>query len=161
MTKTIVPCAVLVTSLFASPFLCGEAFHPVKYYVQLVWGTDREKPADAPFKPAGPRLTKQLTRVFRWAHYWEVKRAELRITSRKPVRIRLSNECEIDMAVIGSGQRETRLYGKGVLVQKILEPIHREEPSIHGGPTEVGGAWFVVVREDEPTYGQIALSLPN
>lgn len=124
----------------------------VKYYVQLVWGTNREKPEEANFKPVGPRLQKQLSQVFQWERYWEVNCRTVTVQKGKASRLRLSKDCEIEIDLISPTVRETRIFGKGVLVTKSQRKIKSKGFSIHGGAIEVGGSWFVVIREDEPKY---------
>src|SRR5579862_8029814 len=43
------------------------------YYIQLIWGTNHQKPATADFKPVGPKLKTELGRIFQWQQYWETK----------------------------------------------------------------------------------------
>src|SRR5213083_2500523 len=48
--------------------------HKVTFYVQLIRGSDSDKPDDPAWKPVGAKLDKNLRGVFRWRNYWEVKR---------------------------------------------------------------------------------------
>src|SRR5216117_1010261 len=46
----------------------------VTFYVQLIRGSDSDKPDDLACKPVGAKLGKILRGVFRWKNYCEVKR---------------------------------------------------------------------------------------
>jgi hypothetical protein len=120
------------------------------YYVQLIWGTNLQKPPQADFRPVGPKLRAELSRVFQWHQYWETTYKEVDVQQGKPARIRLSPECEVEIEFISSESRETRIFGKGVLVNRAKRKIHSPNMAIHGGTTDTGGCWFVVVREDKP-----------
>lgn len=120
------------------------------YYIQLIWGTNHQKPATADFRPVGPKLKTELSRIFQWQQYWETKYQEMTVSSGKPSHVRLSPECEVEIELISPEMRETRIYGKGILVTRSRRKIHCRNMTIHGGTTEAGGSWFVVVREDKP-----------
>src|SRR5260221_14720002 len=87
----------------------------------------------------------------KWEHYWQTGCKELAALSGKPTRVRLSPDCEVEIELISPEFRETRIYGKGVLVTRARRKIHCRTMAIHGGAIETGGSWFVVVREDKPT----------
>ena len=123
---------------------------PVRYYVQLIWGTNREKPKEARLRPVEKRLQAEFSHVFQWKNYWEVARHEAVVEKGKPATLRMSPECEVVIEFVSDKDRETRIYGKGVLVTKERGKIHCPTWSIHGGTIAEGGSWFVVVREDEP-----------
>src|SRR5689334_7399436 len=104
--------AVVLTTL-------GQSTSPpasAHYYVQLIWGTNYRKPDKSEFHPAGPKLREELARVFKWQNYWETTCQELTAVAGKPGRVRLSPECEVEIELVSPEQRETRIYGKGVLV---------------------------------------------
>jgi hypothetical protein len=124
------------------------------YYLQLIWGTNHQKPVEADFRPVGPKLKAELSGVFQWQQYWEAKYQEVTVRQGKPARVRLSPDCEVEVEVIPPEYRETRIYGKGVLVTRSRRKIHCRNMAIHGGTTETGGSWFVVVREDKPTSSE-------
>jgi hypothetical protein len=145
----LMPWFVLVTSMAS---LAQSPMPPasVHYYVQLVWGTNQPKPAKADFQTAGPKLREELARVFKWQNYWEMTCQELTTSPGKPARVKLSTDCEVEIELISPDQRETRIYGKGVLVTRSRRKIHCRNLAIHGGTIPTGGSWFVVVREDKP-----------
>jgi hypothetical protein len=149
------PWLTLLTALLAIQQGSSEvSSDPVHYYVQLVWGTNHQKPATADFRPVGARLHTELTRIFQWQQYWETNYKELWVRAGKASRIRLSPDCEVEIELISPSDRETRIYGKGVLVTRARRKIHCRNLAIHGGTNESDGSWFVVVREDKPIPGQ-------
>jgi hypothetical protein len=123
---------------------------PLRYYVQLIWGTNREKPEHATFRPVGPKLRSELSRVFQWQRYWEVNRQAIELGGGKSASIRLSPECEVQIDLSSPGSRETRIYGKGILVARSRQKAECHAMTVHGAAIETGGSWFVVVREDAP-----------
>ena len=52
----------------------AEAAGEAIYQVQLIWGTDGEKPKDQPLKDIDPKLQERLKGVFKWKNYYEVSR---------------------------------------------------------------------------------------
>jgi hypothetical protein len=141
---------LLALALGAVDLVAAPEPTPVHYYLQLIWGTNHEKPKEASFRPVGPKLKSQLSSVFRWERYWEVKRADITVSAGKPAQVRLSPDCEVQLEFVSASVRETRIYGKGVLVTKSRRNISCHTPAIHGGSIGSGGSWFVVVREDAP-----------
>ena len=80
---------------------------PPHYYVQLIWATNRDKPEHAQFRPVGPKLKSELSRVFQWQRYWEVNRQVVQLTAGKSASVRLSSECEVQIDLSSRGWRET------------------------------------------------------
>lgn len=147
------PWLVLLSLLFATQQ--GRPQHDssaVHYYVQLIWGTNYKKPEAADFRPVGSKLKEELSRVFQWKQYWEANSKEVIVSPGKPVRTRLSPECEVEIELVSAVDRETRIFGKGILVTRSRRNIHCRNFAIHGGGSVSGSSWFVVVREDEPKH---------
>jgi hypothetical protein len=154
----------LALTLSAGAVWSAEDKSPAKdlsatYYVQLVLGTNQDKPPDAKYKAVGPTLSKQLSGVFQWKSYWEANRKDVGVKSGKASRVRLSKDCEVEIEFITSStsattttNREIRLFRKGTLVCKSKREIGSKKMSILGGDATDGSSWFVVVRRDEPQY---------
>jgi hypothetical protein len=121
---------------------------PVVFKVQLIRGTDEEKPREAAWKPAGENLSKKLGSGFRWKNYWEVNRLTVTVAAGKPARARLSADREVEISLLDSGASEARYYSKGELVRKCRQATH-DKLCIMGGTRENDESWFVVVKREE------------
>jgi hypothetical protein len=122
---------------------------PVTMYVQLIRGTNKEKPHTDDWKPIGPKLAEQLTPVFRWPHYYEVKRQTATIYPKKTSRIALTDDRVLEIELIDPAQSELRLYRKDKLVRRSRQPFD-SKLAIMGGDSERDQSWFIVVRKDKP-----------
>jgi hypothetical protein len=127
---------------------------PVTYHVQLVLGTNQEKPPQANYKAIGPKLSQQLSSVFHWKTYWEANRQDLVIKNGKKGKVRLSKDFEVEIEftspVPPATVREIRLFKNGVLACKSKREIGSKKMAILGSDSKDGNSWFVVVRRDEP-----------
>ena len=124
--------------------------HKVTFYVQLIRGSDSDKPDDPAWKPVGAKLDKNLRGVFRWRNYWEVKRRTVVLGTGEIRRFHLTADREVEIKLIDPPNTQIRLYYKGELTRCSHQPI-REHMSILGGESKAGECWFVVVRGDKPT----------
>lgn len=122
---------------------------PVTMYVQLIRGTNKEKPPQADWKPIGAKLSEQLTPVFRWPHYYEVKRQTATIYPKKTSRLALTDDRALEIELLDAGQSELRLYRKDKLVRRSRQPFD-SKLAIMGGDGEKDQSWFIVVRKDKP-----------
>lgn len=128
----------------------GETAEVTTFYAQLIRGTDREMPEQASWKPAGPKLSKQLSPKFRWKNYWEVSRLTIPVEAGRIKRTRLNPDREIEIDLRGGKEYEVRLYVKGQLACRSKQSL-QSGMSITGGARENNESWFVVVRRDKPT----------
>jgi len=67
------------------------------YHIQVIWGTDEEKPAGTNYRQVGPKLGAKLSPVFRWKHYWETERRKVNLESGKVAKVRLANQRSIEI----------------------------------------------------------------
>ena len=118
-------------------------------YVQVIWGTDQEKPAGAHYREIGPKLSAKLSPVFRWKHYWETERKKVQTDPVKVTKVPLANQRSLEIERLKSGETEVRLFRRTGLVTK-----NRQGPNgrmfILGGEDSSRDSFFVVVRSDEP-----------
>jgi hypothetical protein len=136
---------------FIGAFAAGaEADEAATFYAQLIRGTDREMPEQVGWKPAGPKLSKQLSPKFRWKNYWEVSRHTISVQAGKVSRTCLNPEREIEIHLRGANEYEVRLFVKGQLTCRSKQSM-QSGMSITGGARENDESWFVVVRRDKPT----------
>ncbi len=127
-----------------------EAAPPsTQIYVQLIRGTAGDKPASETWKPIGPILRARLQPVWRWSHYWEVRRETVNLVKQKSAKLRLNAELAVELEWTGDKQREIRLFRNGELTRRHRDNL--DDLKVLGGDRENGESWFVVVRADRPT----------
>jgi hypothetical protein len=119
------------------------------FYVQLIRGSDADKPENPTWAPVGPKLDKNLRAVFRWKNYWEVKRETITVSSAKAARLHLTREREVELKLLDPPNVRIRLFNNGEMTRCSHQPIG-EHMSILGGESKTGECWFVVVRRDNP-----------
>ena len=120
------------------------------FSVQLVRGSDSDRPNDPAWKPVGASLSKSLQAVFRWKNYWEVNRQTVTLSKDKVARLRLSRESDVEVRLLNPPHTQIRLYHNGALTRCSHQPIS-EHMSVLGGESMNGECWFVVVRRDHPS----------
>ena len=123
---------------------------PVTYYIQLIRGTTQSAPQNSTWHAIGPRLSEQLSPVFRWNHYWEVDRKTASVERGKVKKIQLNKERTVEIELVKPTVSEIRLYLNGNLVRVSRQSI-QSGISIMGGDRETDESWFVVVRRDKPS----------
>jgi hypothetical protein len=122
-------------------------------YVQVIWGTDKDRPAGTTYPAVGPKLSAKLSPVFRWKHYWETERKKVQIDPAKVTKVALANQRTLEIERLKSGETEVRLFRRSGLVTKNRQPSH-ERMIILGGEDSTRDSFFVVVRPDEPKNGE-------
>jgi hypothetical protein len=140
---------LLLLSLVCIPTVEAADAQKVTFYVQLIRGSDSDKPEDAACKPVGAKLGKILRGVFRWKDYYEVKRETLTLAKDKVARVHLTPEREVEIKLLDAPNTQIRLYHKGQMTRCSRQPIS-EHMCILGGDSTSGDPWFVVVRRDKP-----------
>ena len=119
------------------------------FYLQLVCGSDHATPPTPDAKAVGQALSRRLGAVFKWKHYWELKRRCVHLQQGGTARIVLSREREAELALLGPQTIAVRLYYRDKLFRSSELPVENEF-SVAGGDTTNGESWFVVVRRDQP-----------
>src|SRR6185503_8431360 len=84
--------AVLLLLGLAAAVLGARAADSMPVYVQVIWGTDQDKPAGASYHEVGPKLSSKLSPVFRWKHYWETERKKVLFDPGKVTKVSLANQ---------------------------------------------------------------------
>lgn len=114
--------------------------------VQLIWGTDGERPNDPQLHDLTPKLEEKLRRVFKWKHYWEVGSPKQELIPIQAVqKVQMSHKCELEIKNLGDSTIEVKLYGEGKFVKKIRQPMKAGECSVLAGDDKNDNAWFVVL----------------
>jgi len=122
----------------------------VTFYVQIIRGTNEDKPNDAMWEVVEPKLTKKLSPIFKWKHYWEMKRQAVSVTKGKVTRVAATGEREVEIELVKENQIELRLYRKRELRRKMKASVETTMTILAGDAPENEG-WFIVVRRDKPS----------
>jgi hypothetical protein len=134
----------------------GEArAEPLRLQAQLIWGTDGPKPAGASCRDLDPALRKRLARVFKWKHYYEIRRREVTVSSKRVKRLEMSDKCLLKFSLPEKGMVEVQLIGEGRLTKTMRQPakaLRNGELLVLAGETKdnINDAWFVVISEAPP-----------
>ena len=139
--------ALLVFGLSVLPTVAGGTGKDegVKLRAQLIWGTNDDKPPGAGQNELEGPLRKKLSGIFKWKHYFEVKRTEQTIGPKTTKRLKLSPECEVEIKNLGSGMVSAKLFGDGKALLEQKLNLSSKEPVVLGGHGKDKTAWFVVL----------------
>jgi hypothetical protein len=128
----------------------------VTYYVQLVRGTDGDKPPAPACRPAGPRLVATFRPVMKWKNYWEISCKSVTLNTGQTSRIRLGNGREVEIDLRLANKRQVTAYQDGVMVDRTISPLGASM-TITGGDRDPQSVWFIVVRRDKPSAPKDAI----
>jgi hypothetical protein len=142
--------AALLLVCVLSTLLSAAAAETKTLYVQVILGSDQDKPANSNYKEVGPKLSAKLSRLFRWKHYWETDRKKIEFNPAKPTKLPLGSQRTLELERLKTGELEVRLLRRSGLVTKARQPS-KGGMAILGGEESSKDSFFVVVRSDEPT----------
>ncbi len=150
--KTLV--ALMVLTSLAPGIFChaAEQGSTVKFYVQVVRGTDEKTPPETGAKLIGAKLQKQLQPMFRWQHYWEVQQKPITVEEGKTARMDLKGGHALEIDLTHQEKRTVRLFrdNKNKPVRTLV-CSRGQEFTIQGTEPGDGKVWFFVVRTDPPS----------
>ena len=123
---------------------------PIPLHLQLIWGTDSQKPAGSPYKEVSPDLQKRFRRVFKWKHYYEITSKHTELKPGQRVTVRMSKKCVLRLRRTPNHMLEVVLIGEGRVTKKVrspLQPLEKGELLVLAGEdtSNFQDAWFVVV----------------
>jgi len=141
--------AILACSLLGAGCRPAGSEGDQAFYLQLVRGNDQEEPPTPGARPIGPRLSHQLHSVFRWRHYWELKRELVMIREGQTVRRKLAFDREVEVELLNPQSMAARVYVNGKLAWNRKQPAEGAffVAGANKGPDQ---SWFIVVRRDQP-----------
>lgn len=147
-----IPLSSTFFKLLCALALSFFAAHPVaaedlKMDVQLIWGTNDEKSPNPKHKPVDDALDKKLKKIFKWKHYFAVKRQQLNVPSRQAKKVDLSEKCSIEIVELEGPKVEVRLFGEGKLINKTTKGLTRGEIITLAGEDKEETAWFVILQQ--------------
>lgn len=139
----------IVAVLFACALASASAAETGKtIYVQFILGSDKPCP-QASCREVGTKLSKKLSPVFRWKHFWELDRKKLAIQPKKTTRVELAGDRKMEIAFSQTDQLEVTLHRRSGLTTKTRHTLGGKM-SILGGEEDSQNSFFIVVRGDEP-----------
>ena len=123
---------------------------------QLIWGTNDTKP-DPKLKPADSKLaTKLKGSPFKWDHYFEMHRETFKLRLNEQKTVTMSRNCVISVTNLGNDQVKFSLFGKGQLANTTTQALPKDQLLVTGGDAENSTAWFVVLRQVDPSTNSSA-----
>jgi hypothetical protein len=114
----------------------------------LVRGTDKGLPPSLDARPAGLKLNQRL-QLFKWKHFWEIKRKTVVLHIGGKTRQRLSPHREVEIEMVGANEMTVSIYSDGKLALTGKQAVDAAF-YIVGGDYQDGQSWFIVVRRDQP-----------
>jgi hypothetical protein len=149
--------AILWLMLLALPFLApGAEKTSVTFYLQLIRGTDDDKPPAPEARLAGPQVSRRL-QMFKWKNYWEITRRTVVLEAGGKSRQRMSPQREVEIELSAPREMTVCIYADGKLTRRRKQPL--DTPFyITGGDKDATQCWFIVVRRDKPPVAQTALN---
>ena len=122
----------------------ADASASKKFLSQLIWCTDKAKPADQDLKELNTKLVGKVRRIFKWQNYFEVSRQLLTLPDDEGKRFRVSKRCEVVVKELEGEQIEVFLYGDKKLTNKA---VHKY------GPILTKGEHLMIGGDDKDNYG--------
>jgi hypothetical protein len=135
--------------LLALPFLAaGADTSGVTFYLQLIRGTEDDKPPTSEAKLAGPEVSRRL-QMFKWKNYWEMARRTVVLQEGGKTRQKMSAQREVEIELNAPHDVTFCIYADGKLTRRRKQPL--DTPFyIAGGDKDATQSWFIVVRRDKP-----------
>jgi hypothetical protein len=144
LAPVVVTCSLLLLS--AGGALPARAAGETTFQIQLIWGTNGDKPKDKPLKDVDAKLQEKLKGVFKWKNYYEVSHNSLSVPKENSsAKLKLSEKCDIQVHDLGSSRIEVLLFGEGKPVVKRTQAVIPGEMIILAGDSKNDTAWFVVL----------------
>lgn len=135
----------LWVGLFAiTAFASGALAEDIKLQATLIWGTNVKDPN---LKPVSPALAKKF-KNFKWTQYYEIARTNVSVSNAES-RVRMSKECVLVVKLLGNGQLEVTLIGKGRTVGTIQKDLHKGGCLVTGGEATNSTGWFILMKRTE------------
>ena len=123
---------------------------PLKFEIQLLWGTNDPESPDPKHKPVDPEVAKKLKQLpLKWSHYFVVNKKSLQTTSDAEKKESLSEKCSVEIKDLGKSLFEITLIGKGEKVVKRTQSLPVGEMVVIGGNAPGETSWLVVIKRIE------------
>jgi hypothetical protein len=122
---------------------------PFTYYVQLIRGTEDDKPPLPGCRKVGPKLTGIFQSSLKWKDYWQIKLKEVALPPGHRTRVRLNNHREVEIDLSNPNLSKVTVFQDGKVVSRTISPMGQGSTLI-GGDRNQNSAWFIVASRDTP-----------
>ena len=114
----------------------------------LIWGTNDRQSPDPTHKPVDADILKKLQKLpLKWTNYFVVNRKVVEVATASPVKIAMSDKCELEVKNLGNANIEVAYFGKREQVVK--QALPKGDTLLVGGNAPDSTAWLVVLRRLE------------
>jgi hypothetical protein len=129
----------------------------ITLYLQLIRGTDSDKPPAADARLAGPELSRRLN-MFKWKNYWEINHRTVLLDSGDKTRQRMSDEREVEIVRNAPHEMTVSIYTHGKLTRRRVQSLDTPFYIAGGGDKDSSQSWFIVLRREKPPEWKITLN---
>lgn len=136
---------LIILTLLAS--LSSAQAADIKLEIQLIWGCNDAQSPNPNHKPVDDELAKRLSKVFKWKHYFLVRKLDETVTSRATKRIKVSTKSEIEITEMEGPSVEVKLFGEGKLINKSVKQLQKGEHFVLAGEDKNETAWFILITQ--------------
>jgi len=134
------------STCFVQRVLAAENKGELSFQVQLIWGTNGEKPPGKDLKDVEQRIKEALKGIFKWKNYFEVTRKTLKVPAKATQQLQLSDKCQVVVQNLGNSSAQIKLLGEGKCVNTRKESITPGKLITIAGEDKNDTAWFVVLK---------------
>lgn len=137
-------CLALLSPV-APAFFTAALAEDIKVEARLIWGTDSDKSEKPKHKPVDEETAQKLRKIFKWKNYFLETTETAVVAHRQSKRIKLSQDCEVEIKELQGAPIEINTYGKGKLINKTTKSLNVGEWVVLGGDDKNQCAWFVIL----------------
>lgn len=135
--------------LSAAPWSVRAGETAFKVKAQLVWGTDLKHSSSKEHKPIDAHTAAELKKIFKWENYFVINTIDAKVEKSDMQRLKMSEQCEIEIRALDDDRVEVILYGEGKRVCRGIQKLPAGEQCFIGGPAENESSWLVILRRTD------------
>ena len=125
----------------------ARASDEVKVQAQLVWGTNLKESSSKEHKPIDGKTAEDLKKVFKWENYFVIKTETIALVKGKEQKLKMSDQCSLEIKAVGDDKFEVLLMGKGERVAKGTQKMPPGEKVFLMGVSENESSWLVILKQ--------------
>ena len=119
----------------------------VTVQAQLVWGTNLKESSSKEHKPIDGKTAEDLKKVFKWENYFVIKTETIALVKGKEQKLKMSDQCSLEIKAVGDDKFEVLLMGKGERVAKGTQKMPPGEKVFLMGVSENESSWLVILKQ--------------
>lgn len=119
----------------------------VTVQAQLVWGTNLKESSSKDHKPIDGKTAEDLRKVFKWQNYFVIKTETVQLANDKPAKVKMSDQCAVEIKSVGHDKFEVVIVGKGERVAKGTQMMPPGDKVFLMGVSENESSWLVVLKQ--------------